>query len=89
MIFEIANEKVTEQDNEYGLVGFTLDEDNDFEHFSSFGNYKLSITDVNGDGESGVSTIKWNNEHKNIVACPRYKLHPDLQFCKTNSQPSL
>ena len=64
MILEIANEKVTEQDNEYGLVGFTLDEDNDFEHFSFFGNYKLSITDVNGDGESGVSTIKWNNEHK-------------------------
>ena len=57
-IFEIANGKVTEQDNRYGLVGFTLDEDNNFEHFSFFGNYKLSITHVNDNGESGVSTVK-------------------------------
>ena len=78
MIFEIANDKVTVQDNKYGLVATTSDEDYNFEHFSFFGNYKLSITHVDDDGDGGESIVKWNNEHKKKEACPRYKLHPDL-----------
>ena len=60
MIFEISNEKVREQDKECVLVGSTSDEDDGLKHFNFFGAYNLSVSSVHNDGESGVSTVKWN-----------------------------
>ena len=67
MIFEIANEKVREQDKECVLVGSTSDEDDGLKHFNFFGNYNLSVSSVHDDGESSVSTVKWNRANKKVM----------------------
>ena len=84
MIFEIAKEKVRQADEEYEIIGSSLDvqaggsSEEEGENCALFGRYELQVTHVNDDGETGESIMKWSSDKKNKQKSNKYELHPDL-----------
>ena len=71
MVFEIANEQVTKQDNDFTLIPTCVNEEFEGEDEQTigcrdvFGRCTLNIHSINNDGESGESIVKWG--HDNIA----------------------
>ena len=84
MIFEIADEKVVKQDNDYEIVPTCVNEEFDGEEEQTIGchdfvvRYILNMNSINNDGESGDSIVKWG--HDNVAKSRSGKYHL-LTFC--------
>ena len=82
MIFEIANERVIQQDDTYGIVHPSNSDDDEEEqrvgshHF--VGKYTINIHTTNGDGESRKAEVKWNYKNTLKEQSGNFNLHPDL-----------
>ena len=80
MIAEIAKEALQREDDKYELVGNNLSSDDDDEepNCELIGKYKLNVTNVNEDGQSGEYELKWMWKNNVKQKSDNYVLHPDL-----------
>jgi hypothetical protein len=84
MVFEIANEQVMKQNNDYERIPNSLPVDFEGEEEQTIGchdfvgRYTLNIHHINNDGESGRSKIKWCHDNDARSKSGKYSLHSDL-----------
>ena len=77
MIFELAHERVISIDRQFELIG-SVQQDTREEEYRLRGKYVFTVKNINTDGESGESEMKWKSHNKIKIQSNLHNLHPDL-----------